>query len=281
MKLINSIREILDNYQYYIIDLWGVLHDGHKPYPKAIETLKLLKNSGKKIALLSNAPRRAFKAKTILDNLGFSEDMYDLLLTSGEITFDFVKNNYPVGSKYFYIGPEKDRDLLNNLNMQEVTKAKDADFAVVTGFNGFESVFEERKYQADECLEAGLKLLCANPDRKVVKQTGEVQICAGILADYYLEKGGKVEFFGKPYQAGYQKIIEHFEIKNTAEILCVGDSIHTDIKGANSIGARGLFVCNGIHAIEVFDNNQVNTSKINNIAISEGAIPTYAIHSFF
>lgn len=281
MKIISSVKEIIDNYNYFIIDLWGVLHDGTKPYPNAVATLKFLEDSGKKIALLSNAPRRSSKAKIVLDNLGFHEQHYDYLLTSGEATFNYVKENYNSGDTYFYIGPEKDRDILNGSGLVEVSKANNAKFALVTGFDKFGSVFEERKYQADEALAAGLTLLCANPDRKVVNQNGETQICAGMVAEYYAQQGGKVIYFGKPYESVYQNIIKKFNIENTSEILCIGDSFHTDIRGANNIGADSLFVSIGIHHNEVLESaGNINIRAAEKLAAQENSKPTYIISEF-
>lgn len=285
MKIISSISEISKNYNYFIIDLWGVLHDGHKPYKNAVETLKILKNSGKKIALLSNAPRRAAKAKSVLENLGFSENLYDFLLTSGEITFDYVVKNYAADSSaerssYFYIGPEKDRDILNGTSLVETNNAQAASFALVTGFNDWNSTFDERKPQADAALAAGLTLLCANPDRKVVKQTGEVQICAGLVAEYYGQQGGNVIYFGKPYKAAYEIIKNKFSIKNPAEVLCIGDSFHTDIKGGNDCGASSLLVAIGIHASEILESGNINLEVAKKLSIAEKAVPTYLISEF-
>ena len=147
---INNLSQIVENFDYFIVDLWGVLHDGTSAYPYSVECLKKLKELNKKIILLSNAPRRSFKAKDVLDKLSFKEEYYDKLITSGEVTYDYVKEIYPEFSKYIYIGPEKDRDLLDNLNMTEVHIAKEADFAVATGFEGFGSVFEEKQKELDE-----------------------------------------------------------------------------------------------------------------------------------
>lgn len=280
MKLINSVREICEDYDYFIIDLWGVLHDGITPYPHAVETLKYIKSKDKKIALLSNAPRRSFKAKQVLENLGFAEEYYDILLTSGEATQEYTVKNYPEKSKYFYIGPEKDRDILEETSHKEVLDAKEADFAIITGFEGFGSVLEEKKIFADKALEAGLTLLCANPDRLVIRQTGEEQICAGLIGEYYAQQGGEVIFFGKPYDYVYDCLLKEFDIKDTSKILCIGDSFHTDIKGANKIGADSLLSAIGIHSREILQDGCINFEEVQKAAEKEGSKATYIIKEF-
>jgi HAD superfamily hydrolase (TIGR01459 family) len=248
-QIISGLEEIISSHNYFIIDLWGVLHDGSKPYPFALEAIKNLKNAGKKIVLLSNAPRRASKAKIVLDNLGFTEDLYDKIITSGEITFEYVAANYTgkANNKFYYIGPDKDTDLLNGLLLERTENANEAAFAVCTGFNDFGSKFEERQWQLDECLAANLTLLCANPDLKVVNQAGHTQICAGEMGAYYEKKDGDVRYFGKPYKGAYDACKEFFGNPPAEQICCIGDSVHTDIAGANNNNAHSIFISSGIH----------------------------------
>lgn len=281
MKFIKGIFEIAENYDYYIIDLWGVLHDGHEAYKGAKLALEKLKNSNKKIILLSNAPRRSYKAKETLERLDFDENLYDLLLTSGEITYNYVKQNKgKLGNKYFYVGPDKDLHLLDGLNLTHVKIAAEANFAVATGFEGFGSKFEEKKHQLDECLNAKLHLLVANPDKLVVKKTGEEQICAGLMGAYYIEHGGKVTYFGKPHKNAYEECLSFFKVQDLSKILCVGDSLHTDIAGANMLGVASLFVTGGIHKKDLYENGKVNESKLKTLIEKENQTPKYLIDEF-
>jgi HAD superfamily hydrolase (TIGR01459 family) len=280
MKIISGLNSIYKQYDYFIIDLWGVLHDGHAPYKHSIDALLKLKSSGKKIMLLSNAPRRSLKAEKVLDKLGFNKEMYDNLLTSGEVTYEYVKNNNNLGKNYIYIGPKKDKDIFDGLDLNIVEKAENADFAIATGFEDFGSVFSEKQNQIDDCLNNNLLLLVANPDKKVVKQTGEVQICAGLIGDYYKQNGGEVIYFGKPYNNVYSRCLEFFKASDTSKILCVGDALHTDVAGANAIGADSLFVAGGIHNSEIFENQKINKHKLEELCIKENEIPVYTIDEF-
>ncbi len=281
MKFIKGISEIKDNYDNCIIDLWGVLHDGHEPYKGAPEALRKLKDAGKGIILLSNAPRRARVARQTLERLGFTHDMYDLLLTSGEVTYHYAKaHKNELGSKYVYVGPDKDRTLLEGLGMTEVASAAEADFAIATGFEGFGSRFEEKKHQLDDALKHNLHLLVANPDKLVVKQTGEEQICAGVMGMYYLEQGGKLSYFGKPHKNAYEECLEFFGTTDASRIMCIGDSLHTDVAGANLIGASSVFVSGGIHKRDVLEGGKLNNGKLQELVLKELQTPTYIIDEF-
>jgi ribonucleotide monophosphatase NagD (HAD superfamily) len=56
---VSGFGKIADNYDGFIVDLWGVVHDGIKVYPGVIDCLTGLQAAGKKVVFLSNAPRRA------------------------------------------------------------------------------------------------------------------------------------------------------------------------------------------------------------------------------
>ena len=285
IKMHNSLSEFADKYDYFIIDLWGVLHDGQAAYPKAIAALESLRKRSKKIILLSNAPRRAVKAKETLDRLGFAPDLYDAILTSGEVTFEYLKNDRTGGKKYYYIGPEKDEDILNGLEeCQQVKCPADADFALNTGFNHFGDGMETKQPETEECLAARIPMICANPDRVVVRQTGEVMLCAGLLGEFYEANGGEVIWFGKPYESVYEKCLEIFGItkSESAKICAIGDSIHTDIAGANNSGISSTLVAGGILSKKLGINfGELPTlDNLEKTCIEEGDRPTYIIPEF-
>jgi len=247
--LMPRLSDLAAPYDGFIIDLWGVLHDGTHPYPGSIECLRSLREQNKKILLLSNAPRRAFKAVEVLDKIGFHPDHYDHVLTSGEVTFNYLEKTDKHGEAFYYIGPKKDEDILNNSRYKRVMDPKEADFALVTGFDNFGDTFETKRPQAEACLEAGIPLICANPDRKVVKQeTGLVMLCAGLIAEWYEEQGGKVIAFGKPHRPTYEASIELLGISDVNKLAAIGDSLHTDIDGANNMGIFSILCSGGILA---------------------------------
>ena len=83
MVLIHSIKEIADDYQYFIFDVWGVIHDGNKAYQGALEAISFLRQKNKNICFLSNAPRRASKVASVLEKFGITPNLYDFILYFG------------------------------------------------------------------------------------------------------------------------------------------------------------------------------------------------------
>lgn len=260
MQYINQLSDISDQYQYYIFDIWGVVHDGNAPYKGAAKAIKKLKEQNKRICFLSNAPRRATKVAKVLEKFSITPDLYDFAMSSGEATYLYLeqnqKNNFSqYGQKYFYIGPEKDIDLLDGLNYQITNDATQADFAITTGFDHDKSTIDEKLPQIKAALDNNLKMICVNPDLIVVRQNGSEMLCAGVIAKKYAELGGHVKYFGKPYEEVYKTTLSLFGADiDPKDILAVGDGLETDIKGANYYGIDNLLLSGGILSNTV-DNN--------------------------
>src|SRR5260370_39751013 len=84
LRLIGGIREVVLLYDGFILDLWGVIHDGVAPMPGAVECLRSLLESGKRIVLLSNAPRRADDVVRRITRIGVPAELYHHVMSSGE-----------------------------------------------------------------------------------------------------------------------------------------------------------------------------------------------------
>ncbi len=292
MIFINKLNDIIDSYDYFFLDVWGVIHDGNIAYPGVVDTMKLLRQKGKKVCFLSNAPRRAFKVAEVLKGYGITPDLYDFILTSGEATYTDLaknqKNNFQdFGNKYFYIGPKKDIDLLQGLNYEKVESAKLANFAVTTGFDHDESRLEEKLPQALEAKKYNLPMICVNPDLIVVRQNGTAMICAGALAAEYERIGGEVIYYGKPFSLVYKIACEiFFNIENReipkAKIIAVGDGLETDIKGANGFGIDNILVTGGIltKSLGIKYNEVADKQKLAAICNDCQTFPKFVISNF-
>lgn len=247
MKLLSSISSIIPLYNAFILDLWGVIHDGSQLYSGVHETLLALRKSGKKIIFVSNAPRRAFRVAEVLCELGITSDLYDAIVSSGEVGFEWLKyGNSIFGKNYYFIGAKKDSGLLQGEDFVEVEALEQADFILNLGFGTDEQTAADFSELLENANKLQLPMLCLNPDLEVIKITGERFPCAGVLAKHYETIGGKVTWFGKPYIEVYEyahKLLDNID-KN--QILAVGDSLETDIAGAKLFGIASALVSGGI-----------------------------------
>ncbi len=251
MNFKSGIRDLADLYDYFIFDIWGVIHDGSSAYMGVVEAITFLRSKNKKICFLSNAPRRATKVAAVLKGYGITPDLYDFILTSGEAAYLDLEKNQKNGFKnfgqnYLYIGPDKDLDLLDGLDYKIVKNASEADFALTTGFDGDYSTLEEKLPQIIEAKKFNLPLICVNPDLIVIKQNGLELLCAGVLAEEYKKMSGQVFYYGKPYETVYKMVCEIFNNLDNSKMLAIGDALETDIKGATNFGIDSVLITGGI-----------------------------------
>ena len=270
IKQVHHISEIANKYDIFFVDLWGVIHDGIEAYPGVNEALLSLQKAGKTVIFLSNAPRRAFRAVEGLRNVGVPDELYNNVVTSGEVVFEYLKSSpsllregggvrakgqstaeFSPRGKYIILGPERDSGLLDGTGHTRVLDVNDADFMVVTGFDHDDSNMDEMQPYLDKAIKLNLLLICANPDLIVVRLTGKKALCAGVIANKYEEMGGKVTYFGKPYKAVYERAMQLVGNTQKDRIAAIGDSILNDIKGANDFGIDSYFIPGGIAGAEL------------------------------
>lgn len=251
---ISGLSDVVDHYDGYIIDLWGTVHNGIAPFEGVITCLDILKKRGKKVVLLSNAPRPAHSVVTQLEGMGISRTLYHTLLTSGEETRRYFKEGTEPwfkklvqrGQRVLPIGGTHDLVLYEGLSLQRVTAVNEANFIVCTGPDLERGSLTLDPYLLQLCaaLEYGLPMICANPDKVVVKGRQRL-ICAGAMAAFYEERGGDVFWIGKPYHAVYNRVLDLLALPKE-RILAIGDSLETDIKGAVSAGLASVWVLSGV-----------------------------------
>ena len=286
MKHIQSIGEISSNYDAFILDLWGVIHDGKVAYDGAAECLQKLKGAGKKLILLSNAPRRAHTVIEAMEGMGITRDLYDAVITSGEAAHRFLEHPdasvfMPASKNYLYLGLEKDRQIIKDLGYIEVNDASNASFALVSHSTFDNQPMDEITPFLNDCSANNLPMICINPDLEVVRQTGERVACAGLIAAEYKRMGGKVIYFGKPHSLVYQACFDLLKAIPKNKILAVGDSPRTDIKGANAVGIDSLIITGGVLESEVGNSAQPDyIDKVQHILNTANVTAQYVAQRF-
>ena len=135
LRVYPNLHELAAVFDYFVLDVWGVLHDGEAPYPEAIAGLAALKRCGKRVLLLSNTPSTALVLREELSALGFPPDTYEEILTSGQVTREMIGKQENQGQSYYYIGPPEQSCLLAGLGYRSKTRLEEVGFLLVTGLN--------------------------------------------------------------------------------------------------------------------------------------------------
>lgn len=273
VELINSIHAIADRFDAIVLDQWGVLHDGSAPYPSAQMTVKCL--SGTTLGVLSNSGKRAAPNVTRIAEMGFDTYQFHTIMTSGEALWqkfasgaDTVKSIYPIEGR--------SGDAAQWANGLSLTLTEDIATADALLLMGLPDGTAPDAY--DDILKAArdrdLPLYCSNPDLKSPRRGGTYVMSPGALALRYGDQGGKVHLFGKPH-------LPIFEAMQTAlgcapnKILMVGDSLHHDIKGAQSAGWASLLIEAGVHAPDIGTDRVADIKKL--AARAQIAPPTFSL----
>jgi HAD superfamily hydrolase (TIGR01459 family) len=252
-KLIKGLNQVQGKYDTFFIDLWGVVHDGVQLNPGAIEVLENLNKLKKRFVLMSNAPRPSKYIVKFLLKLNMNKVLIQNVFTSGEATLQSLRNKI-YGKKFYHLGPQRDSMLSEGFE-ENITSLDKADFILCTGF--LENHEDSLDYYKNLLKKyKNLKMVCANPDL-IVHRGQKQEYCAGTLAEIFKELGGEVIYFGKPYPEIYK-----FCIKKDEKILVIGDSIHTDIKGANNMNLDSLLITSGIHKKDFLNMTQDSYDKI-------------------
>lgn len=255
MDILDGIAPLAGRYDGFVLDLWGVVHDGRRPYPGVVEALERLRAAGKHVAFLSNAPRRSRVVETQLAGMGIAKGThYDGVITSGELVWRHLdRRDTPffarLGSRVFHIGPDRDYSVIEGLALDFVDSPAQADLVLNTGPDprrGPKSV-EPYEETLAACAGLGLPMVCANPDLAVMV-AGERLICAGALAERYREMGGEVAEIGKPDPAVYPPVLELLGVPRRERVVAVGDSPHTDLAGAQAAGLDAVWALTGLAA---------------------------------
>ena len=249
IPVVDAIAPLGKSYAAWLVDIWGVMHNGVRAFPPAVEATRRYREQGGIVILLSNSPRPSEPLQRQLTSLGVSEESYDATVSSGDLTrHELAKHE---GARIFHLGPERDLPIFKDLDLTRVD-AKDAELVVCTGlFNDETETPEDYEGLLRELAGRKLTMLCANPDH-LVERGHSLVYCAGALAQPYEEDGGEVIYAGKPYAPIYElaeETIARLAGRKVArsEILAIGDGIRTDMAGAAEFGLDAVFVASGLH----------------------------------
>ena len=254
IRLVPGIGALAPRYDGFILDLWGVVHDGVAPMPGALECLRSLIEAGKRVVLLSNAPRRAGDVVERIDRIGVPAGLYHSVMSSGEEAWQHLFRRddsfyAALGRRCVHIGSERDTGIREGLGLELVETAEEAEFILNTGPAGWDDSIEDYRPLLRRALKRGLPMVCANPDL-VVMHGGRLALCAGALAQWYEDRGGRVRWHGKPFRSVYETCLGLLGIDDLSRILAIGDSLRTDIAGAAGAGIDSVLIVGGIHADE-------------------------------
>ena len=281
MRFLDGFAAIAADYDGFVCDLWGVIHDGVNPLAGAPDCLRHIEAAGKRVVLLTNAPRRADAIIKQLRKMEIGDALYDGVMSSGEAVHVMLRDRpdawyRSIGTRMFYIGPERDLAVVDGLDITQVDDPADATFVLNAGPDHLVDPAEAAAWDPvlARCAEHGLPMICANPDLEVIR--GGVRVlCAGTLAVRYQEMGCDARMLGKPDPAIYGPVLDILGLPKS-RVLAVGDALRTDIAGAAASGLDSCWVLGGLHGDALAGDHEA----VERAAAASGLAPVAVIPSF-
>lgn len=286
-----TAKQILPRYDGYMIDLWGVVHDGFQAYPGVVDCLNQLIQEQKPLIFLSNAPRPGTVVMKKLVELGIQVSP-KMILSSGDAVRHQLEHRQDehfkqLGKSFYHLGANRNQDILADLNPEirnlETTILEKADFILLTAYIDDDEDIDQHDELLEQAFTLRIPVVCANPDKGVIHGKRK-RYCAGVIAEKYENLGGKVFYYGKPHKMILDFALMRFRqtgITDKQKILIVGDTLETDIQSAKNIGIDSALVLTGNTGALLADKktNQTEMDFLNSLFQQEGITPTWVIPS--
>ena len=256
IKEIQSLLDLIDDYDLFLFDQWGVIHDGKNIFPKAEEIFLHLQNLKKQVVIISNSGKKSSDNISRMKKLGAKNTLNVPLITSGDVCRDLLvnKKNYfkNLGDKYFVVATEY--PLLSETQYQQVHSLEKSDFLLLCTTTNFDE-YDLIDNIFNQAINLKLPLVCSNPD--VLGISGEdVHPSTGDLAIKYKKMGGKTHIIGKPGDEIFEFALNSTGI-DKIKTLMIGDSLFNDIYGANQFNIDSLLITSGIHKKDFLVNKPI------------------------
>lgn len=306
-----SLAEIVSRYDGFILDQFGVMHNGKEALPGAAECVEQLFTQGKKLIILSNTSSPSETALSKLPKMGFDRNFIEGAVTSGEEAGRYIRETYgrkdgddSIKKKAIWFTwakePVSPLPFLEKCGDIVVTNdAEEADFVIAHGAGviwddcNTQSMYSLGSFIDDgdmsrispvleECKERGLPMVCANPDYIMIRPDGSTGHMPGKIARQYEKIGGKCTYFGKPHTEHFQACLKKLGL-DPSRVAHVGDSLHHDVAGANSAGIASVFITGGIHSKDLGGCELgvlPEESKLNDLFQAHGQVPSHVLPLF-
>lgn len=277
--LITGLSAVADRYDVLLSDVWGVIHNGRESFKAACEALVRWRAERGPVILISNAPRPSSAVHSQLDQLGVPREAWSAFISSGDATRILLSARAP--GPAWAIGPEKDAALYEGLDLAFAGPEAAAFISCTGPYDDDIEGPDDYEDRFKVALERKLPMICANPDL-VVQKGDRLIYCGGALAQRYEQMGGQVIMAGKPHAPIYELCLAEAQLilgkpLDRSRVMCIGDAVITDAKGANDQGLDVLFVASGIHGAETIGADGVNAQAVERLLGKDGVTATYAI----
>ncbi len=239
------MKNTLSNKKLFVFDMDGTIYLGSQVFDYAIKFIKNLRASGKKVLFFTNNashnPDFYYKKLT---KMGF-EPLDGELLTSGDVTIQFLLRNRAGKSCYLVGTPELETQFIES----GITLSSEAPI-VVTSFDT--TLTYEKLDTACRLVRNGAEYLSTHPDFNCPTEVGFIPDSGAISAFVTASTGVTPTYFGKPYRSAIDMVCQITDMK-PEDIVIFGDRLYTDIALGKRNGVTAVLVLSGETTTEDVD----------------------------
>lgn len=265
------------DYDTLLFDIWGVIVEGNYIYPGTVETINKLAQD-KTILFVSNVPRSRAYTYEMLGSWGI-KTRPEMIITAGEVARQLITTNlqnFTQKPAIYHLGADRNHDMLADLNLPMTDNIHQANILALSLYRDEGDNLEEFDDFLKTAAAIGTVNICANPDT-TIPRLGSMRYCAGYFAAKLEKFGAPVIYTGKPYAEIYQKAFELLPGMEKRRVLMIGDTLETDILGANNIGIDSALVLTGNAKKFHTDHSDMvdKLTALSNAANRAGVKPTF------
>ena len=235
------LSRLFSRYDNVLLDLDGVIWVGDAPTPGAAEAIAELRSKNKRVAFLTNDPRRSPEEYVRkLWSIGIQASLEEVVTVGGAI--QHVLAIRPPGRVYVIGSPAIFRHVTES--GQKIVNGRmpptEAEVVVVAGHDEFG--FPELR-DATQAVLAGAEMLAAGRDRTFPGEGGLWPGTGAIVAalEYATERPATI--VGKPQPQIFHTALDRLHGGRT---LVVGDRLDSDLQGAAAAGLDAAIVLTGV-----------------------------------
>ncbi len=285
-RLLAGIAPLVPRYEGWLLDQWGVIHDGERLFPEAVAALERLRAAGRRVVLLSNSGRRVAHSLRHLAAMGLDPDLFHAVVTSGEVAWRLLRERRvppfsELGRRCLLFTRFGDLEVVEGLDLELVDDPDAADFVFLSGIDSPDRDLDSYRPALERAARRRLWAVCANPDR-VAPQGDRLIPAPGAVAEAYVRMGGRVVHTGKPHPWIYREALRRLGGIAPARTVAVGDSCEHDVAGAVRAGLDAVLVLEGVHrdAFPPELDGEAVAARVAELAARFGAWPRWLLRRF-
>lgn len=255
MNTVPGISALADGVDDLLVDLWGVIHDGERPYDGVVDALeRIAALPGRRVLFLSNTSRSKGSVESALVEMGIDRRLFLDVVTSGDVTRDAllardpaIFADLPPAACAFHHGDAAYVPWLHepDVPLRWTERVEEADLVVATGSAASHAEVDEALAALAPAIARGVRLVCTNPDRVIPRPRGPEGIGPGEIAHRYAAMGGPVVLYGKPHPPIYAEARRRLAGRGERRVVAIGDLVETDVRGAVAAGIPSVLVTRG------------------------------------